>query len=84
MTTSTCNKVQLSEIPIVCEFPDVFPDEFPGLPHQRGVEFSIELVSGTQPISKAPYRMASNELKELKVQLQELIDKGFVCPNASP
>lgn len=84
VTTSTGNKVRLSEIPIVCEFPDVFPEELPGLPPQRGVEFSIELVPGTQPISKAPYRMASNELKELRVQLQELIDKGFIHPSASP
>ena len=48
------------------------------------MEFSIDLVSGTQPISKNPYRMAPNELKELKTQLQELIDKGFIRPNASP
>lgn len=78
------NNTELSDIPIVHEFPDVFPDEFPGLPPLREVEFSIELMLGTQPVSKAPYRMALNELKELKVQLEKLIEKGFVRPSASP
>ncbi|MGG6561057.1 UNVERIFIED_CONTAM: hypothetical protein C3O89_18170, partial [Clostridioides difficile] len=61
-------------VPVVCEYPDVFPEELPGLPPVREIEFGIELVPGTTPISIAPYRMAPTELKELKVQLQELVD----------
>ena len=57
----------LYDIPIVCEFPDVFPDELPGLPLDRDVEFKIELVPGTTPISRRPYRMPPNELAELKI-----------------
>lgn len=74
----------LEDIPIVREFIDVFPEDLPGLPPDREVEFTIELVPGTTPISKAPYRMAPIELKELKVQLQELLDKGFIRPSVSP
>ncbi|RVW59010.1 Transposon Tf2-2 polyprotein [Vitis vinifera] len=71
-------------IPIVREYPDVFPEDLPGLPPEREVEFTIDLVPGTGPMSKAPYRMAPVELKELKVQLQELLDKGFIRPSVSP
>ncbi|KAG8472702.1 hypothetical protein CXB51_034564 [Gossypium anomalum] len=71
-------------VPVVCEYPDVFPEELPGLPPVREVEFGIELVPGTTPISIAPYRMAPTELKELKAQLQELTDKGFARPSFSP
>ena len=71
-------------MPVVCEYPDVFPEELPGLPHVREVEFGIELVPGTTPISIAPYRMAPTELKELKAQLQELTDRGFARPSFSP
>ena len=60
---------ELLEIPVVCMFPDVFPDDLPGLPPKRDVEFAIELVPGTAPISRRPYRMPPNELAELKVQL---------------
>ncbi|XP_042446393.1 uncharacterized protein LOC122031333 [Zingiber officinale] len=65
---------RLSDVPIVREFSDVFPDELPGLPPKRQVEFTIELVPGTAPVSKTPYRMAPKELEELKVQLQELLE----------
>ncbi|XP_060209835.1 uncharacterized protein LOC132636820 [Lycium barbarum] len=65
----------LKEIPVVCEFPDVFPENLPGLPPEREVEFPIEVISGTTPISITPYRMAPAELKELKNQLQELLEK---------
>jgi hypothetical protein len=58
---------------VVCEFPDVFPDDLPGLPPDRDVEFKIELIPGTAPISKIPYRMPPNELAELKTQLGELL-----------
>ncbi|KAA0035418.1 ty3-gypsy retrotransposon protein [Cucumis melo var. makuwa] len=76
--------VSLSSEPVVRDYPDVFPEELPGLPPHREVEFVIELESSTVPISRAPYRMAPAELKELKVQLQELLDKGFIRPSVSP
>ena len=68
----------LFDIPVVCDFLDVFPDELPGLPPDRDAEFAIELVPGTTPISRRPYRMPPNELAELKIQLQELLDKGLI------
>ena len=69
---------------MVCEFSDVFPEELPGLPPNREVEFKIELVPGTAPISRRPYRMPPNELAELRVQLQDLLDKGLIQPSSSP
>ena len=69
---------------VVCEYEDVFPDELLGLPPYRDVDFVIELHPGTSPISMTPHRMALVELHELKVQLQELLDKGFIKPNTSP
>ena len=71
-------------IPIVKEFPHVFLKELPGIPLEREVDLAIEIVLGTVPVSRAPYRMAPAELKELKVQLQELLDKGFIRPSVSP
>jgi hypothetical protein len=68
----------------VCEYPDVFPDELPGMPPDRDAEFVIELQPGTAPISKRPYRMLTKELAELKNQLQELLDKGYIRPSSSP
>jgi hypothetical protein len=76
--------VQLENIPVVCEYPDVFPDDLPGMPPDRDVEFVIELQPGTAPISKRPYRMPPKELAELKIQLQELLDKGYIRPSSSP
>ncbi|KAL0560847.1 hypothetical protein IC582_001261 [Cucumis melo] len=76
--------VSLSSEPVVRDYPDVFPEELPGLPPHREVEFAIELEPGMVPISRAPYRMAPAELKELNVQLQELLDKGFIRPSVSP
>lgn len=72
------------EVPIVSEFPDVFPTEIPGMPPARDLEFTIDLVPGTGPISKAPYRMAPAEMKELKAQLDELLEKGYIRPSSSP
>ncbi|VVA36124.1 PREDICTED: reverse mRNAase, partial [Prunus dulcis] len=77
-------ELKLEDIPVVRAFPDVFPDDLPGLPPHREIEFTIELIPGTSPISQAPYRMAPAELKELKVQLQELVDKGFIRPSFFP
>jgi hypothetical protein len=68
----------------VSEFLDVFPEELPDMPPDREIEFFIELVPGTAPIFKRPYRIATNQLAELKEQLQELLDKGCICPSASP
>ena len=69
---------------VVYEYVDVFPDELPGLPPQRAVDFGIELHPGTLPISMTPHRMAPVELQELRVQLQGLLDKGFIRPSTSP
>ena len=69
---------------VVCEYVDVFLDELPGLPPQRVVNFGIELHPSTSPISMTPHRMALVELQELRVQLQELLDKGFIRPSTSP
>ena len=74
----------LEDIPIVKEFPDVFPDDISGLPSDRAIEFVIELISGTKPISIPPYIMAPAELKELKAQLKELLNKSFIRPSTSP
>ena len=77
-------KLDPTEVPVVREFIEVFPEELPGLPPSREISFKIELLPGTGPISKAPYRMAPAELKELQTQLQELLDKGFIRPSHSP
>ena len=74
----------LEEVPVVDEYPDVFPDELPGMPPDRDIEFIIELIPGTAPIAKRPYRMAAGELVELKEQLRELQQKGYVRPSSSP
>lgn len=76
--------MNLATIPVVGEFMDVFPRDIVGLPPEREIEFSIDLVPGSGPISVAPYRMSPLELKELKSQLEELIDKQFIRPSASP
>jgi hypothetical protein len=84
---SLLNKVQgasLDEIGIVREYPDVFPEELPGMPPNRDIEFMIELLPGTPPISKRPYNMLVNELVELKKQIAELQSKGFIRPSSSP
>jgi hypothetical protein len=71
------------DIPVVCEFPDIFPNDLPGLPPDQDVEFKIELLPSTAPISRRPYRMPPNELAELKVQLNELLKKGLIRPSSS-
>ena len=72
-----------SDIPVICDYSDVFPEEFPGLPPRREIEFTIDVVPGATSASTTPYRMASMELKELKLQLQELSEKGFIRPSVS-
>ena len=77
-------EIIVDEIPVVREFPDVFPYDIAGLPPYREVEFTIDLIPGTEPISIPPYRMAHAELRELKAQLEELLSKGFIRPSISP
>jgi hypothetical protein len=74
----------LDEIPVVHEYPDVFPDDLPRMPQDRIIEFKIELQPGTAPVYKWPYPKAPNELAKLKTQLQELLDKGYIWPSCSP
>ena len=76
--------MRLEDIPVVKEFSDVFLDDLPGLPPNREIDFQIELAPWTEPISRAPYRMAPTKLKELKVQMEEMVNKGFVRPSTSP
>ncbi|KAA3483847.1 DNA/RNA polymerases superfamily protein [Gossypium australe] len=77
-------ELSVEGVRMVKEFPDVFPEELPCLPPDREVEFGIELLLGTAPVSIAPYRMAQKELAELKAQIQELLDRGFIRPSVSP
>jgi hypothetical protein len=72
------------DVPVVRDYPDVFPEELPGMPPDRDVEFIIDLLPRTGPIAKRPYRMSVDELAELKKQLEELISKGYIRPSASP
>jgi hypothetical protein len=72
------------DIPVVCDYPDVFPEELPGMPPERDIEFVIELTPGTSPISQKPYRMNTVELAELKKQLADMLSKGLIRPSASP
>ncbi|MBC1496232.1 hypothetical protein HCI94_13525, partial [Listeria welshimeri] len=78
------NQVALQEIPIVQDYPDVFPEDLPGMPPKRDIEFRIDLVPGTNPIHKRPYRMAANELAEVKRQVDDLLQKGYIRPSTSP
>ena len=80
---TTITELKLSDLFVVRDFPNIFLDELPGVIPDREVEFSIELLSGTTPIFIAPYRMAPFELRELKVQLQDLLEKGFIQPSVS-
>jgi hypothetical protein len=74
----------LEDIPVACEFPDVFSEDLSRMPPDRDVEFVIELQPSTAPISRRSYKMTPNELAELKVQLNELLDKGYIRPSSSP
>ncbi|GJY01368.1 putative reverse transcriptase domain-containing protein [Tanacetum coccineum] len=75
---------RLKDVPIVRDFPEVFPEDMPGIPPARQVEFQIDLVPGAAPVARVPYRLAPSEMKELAEQLQEISDKGFIRPNSSP
>nr|GEY47253.1 putative reverse transcriptase domain-containing protein [Tanacetum cinerariifolium] len=75
---------RLENVPIVRDFSEVFPEDLPGLPPTRQVEFQIDLIPGAAPVARAPYRLAPSKMKELSDQLQELSDKGFIRPSSSP
>ncbi|KAJ9541664.1 hypothetical protein OSB04_028170 [Centaurea solstitialis] len=77
-------KKTVKDVPVVCEFPDVFPEDFPGIPPERQVEFRIDLVPGAAPVAKTPYRLAPPEMQELLNQLEELLQKAFIRPSSSP
>ncbi|XP_071687528.1 uncharacterized protein [Rutidosis leptorrhynchoides] len=77
-------KKSVSDIPIVSEFPEVFPDELPGLPPVRELEYKIELLPGFTTVAKAPYRLVPSEIRDMMSQIQELLDGGFIRPSSSP
>ncbi|GJX02372.1 putative reverse transcriptase domain-containing protein [Tanacetum coccineum] len=83
-TEDKSEKKRLEDVPIVQDFPEVFPEDLPGLPPTRQVEFQIDLMPGAAPVARAPYRLAPSKMKELSEQLQELSDKGFIRPSSSP
>jgi hypothetical protein len=78
------DKPSLEDHPILGEYRDVFLEEVLGLPPRRDIDFSIELTSGVVPMSRTPYRMSTPELVELKLQLKEMMEKGYIQPNVSP
>ncbi|GJV86179.1 putative reverse transcriptase domain-containing protein [Tanacetum coccineum] len=83
-TEDKSEKKRLEDVPIIRNFPEVFPEDLSGLPPTRQVEFQIDLIPGAAPVARAPYRLAPSEMKELSDQLQELSDKGFIRPSSSP
>ncbi|GJT14899.1 putative reverse transcriptase domain-containing protein [Tanacetum coccineum] len=83
-TEDQSKEKRLEDVPIVREFPEVFPEDLPGLPPTRQVKFQIDLVPGAAPVARAPYRLTPAELQELSTQLQELFDRGFIRPSSSP
>ncbi|GJV58586.1 putative reverse transcriptase domain-containing protein [Tanacetum coccineum] len=83
-TEDKSEKKRLEDVPIVQDFPDVFPEDLSGLPPTRQVEFQIDLIPGAAPVARAPYRLAPSEMKELSEQLKELSDKGFIRPSSLP
>ncbi|GJX94729.1 putative nucleotidyltransferase, ribonuclease H [Tanacetum coccineum] len=84
VTEQELKEKRLEDVPVIRDFPEVFPDELPGLPPPRQVEFRIDLIPGAAPVARAPYRLAPSEMKELSKQLQELLEKGFIRPSSSP
>ncbi|KAJ9536161.1 LOW QUALITY PROTEIN: hypothetical protein OSB04_un000662 [Centaurea solstitialis] len=77
-------KRTVADVPVVSEYPDVFPDDLPSIPFERQVEFWIDLVPGAALVAKAPYRLAPPEMQDLSKQLEECLDKGFIRPSTSP
>ncbi|GKE55948.1 hypothetical protein Tco_1495133 [Tanacetum coccineum] len=83
-TEDKSKEKRVKDVPIVCDFPDVFLEDWPGLPPTRQVEFQIDLIPGAAPVARAPYRLAPSKMKELLEQLKELSDKDFIRPSSSP
>ncbi|GKE75364.1 putative reverse transcriptase domain-containing protein, partial [Tanacetum coccineum] len=83
VTKKKLKEKRMEDVPVIHDFPKVFPEELSGLPPPRQVEFRIDLVPGAAPVARAPYRLAPSEMKELSVQLQELLEKGFIRPSSS-
>ncbi|GKB80910.1 putative reverse transcriptase domain-containing protein [Tanacetum coccineum] len=83
-TEDKSKEKRLEDVLTVRDFPEVFPEDLPGIPPTRQVEFQIDLVPGAAPVARAPYRLAPSEMEELSTQLQELSDKGFIRPSSSP
>ncbi|GJY21733.1 putative reverse transcriptase domain-containing protein [Tanacetum coccineum] len=84
VTEKKLKEKRLEDVPVIRDFPKVFLDDLPGLPPPRQVEFRIDLVPRAAPVARAPYRLAPSEMRELSVQLQELLEKGFIRPSSSP
>ncbi|GKD62631.1 putative reverse transcriptase domain-containing protein [Tanacetum coccineum] len=84
VTEKKSKEKRLEDVPIIHDFPEVFPDDLSRLPPPRQVEFRIDLIPGAAPIARAPYRLAPSEMRELLIQLQELLEKGFIHPCSSP
>lgn len=75
---------EIKDMPQVCDYPNVFPEDLPRVPPVRQVKFQIDLITGAAPVVRSPYRLAPSEMQELSSQLQELLDKGFIEPSFSP
>ncbi|GKD39613.1 hypothetical protein Tco_1259820 [Tanacetum coccineum] len=84
VTKKKSKEKRLEDVPVIHDFPEVFPEELPGLPPPRQVEFRIDLVPGDAPVARVLYRLAPSEMRGLSVQLQELLEKGFIRPSSSP
>ncbi|GKF99158.1 putative reverse transcriptase domain-containing protein, partial [Tanacetum coccineum] len=84
VTEKKSKEKRLEYMPVIRDFPKVFPDDFPGLPPLRQVEFRLDPIPRISPVARAPYRLAPSEMRELSVQLQELLEKGFIRPSSSP
>ncbi|GJW05196.1 putative reverse transcriptase domain-containing protein [Tanacetum coccineum] len=84
VTEQESKEKRLEDVPVIRDFPEVFPEGLPGLPPPRKVEFHIDLIPGVAPVARVPYRLAPTEMKELSKQLQELLEKGFIRPSSSP
>ena len=84
MVDAKLEKKGVTDVDVVREFPDVFPEDLSGLPPERQVEFHIDLTTGAAPIACTPYRLAPTKMKEMMSQLQELLERGFIRPSSSP
>ncbi|GJX58210.1 putative reverse transcriptase domain-containing protein [Tanacetum coccineum] len=84
VTEKKSKEKRLEYVPVICDFPEVFLDDLPGLPPPRQVEFRIDLILGVVPVARTPYRLTPYEMRELLIQLQELLEKGFIRPSLSP